>query len=189
MIPSNQAWRQRFSIEVVKVVHSFLAVAVLHQCPERNTVGRRIGVGAAVHHPTEIFQSRDGAVVSGHLIDMVCPNLIEALKYERCLCIGVLCVGETSTGFFRTNVLIAVSGDIPYDPKGARKFSTGALKISELPFGQSLANTRFKLGLHPKIRIELLSSDGLAAVFHRLQSPSHDRIVFPLTDQIDVSIA
>ena len=91
-------------------------------------------------------------MVSGHLIDMVCPNLIEALKYERCLCIGVLCVGETSTGFFRTNVLIAVSGDIPYDPKGARKFSAEAMKISELPSGQSLVSTRFKLELRPKIK-------------------------------------
>ena len=122
MIPSNQAWRQRFSIEVVKVVHSFLAVAVLHQCPERNTVGRRIGVGAAVHHPTEIFQSRDGAVVSGHLIDMVCPNLIEALKYERCLCIGVLCVGETSTAFGYKIDPSAFQGVSPMTPKGLENF-------------------------------------------------------------------
>ena len=34
-------------------------------------------------------------MVSGHLVDMVYPNLIEAFQNKRCLCIGVLCVSKS----------------------------------------------------------------------------------------------
>jgi hypothetical protein len=58
----------------------------------------------------------------------------------------------TSTAFSRTNALNRHFRGVPYNPKGARKFSAEAMKISELPFGQSLVSTRFKLELRLKIK-------------------------------------